>query len=407
MFSTLVSVLLGLTGVAVSLHAIGMWATWRYLRRKERTAAALPSELPPLSLLKPLKGDEDGLEANLISFYEQDYPAALQVVFTSTDADDPALAVARRVAQRYPHVETAFVLARPDYGMNPKVSNMHGGLQAVRHELFLQSDANVRLRPGYLRALVGQMLAQDASLIGSLVVGVGERTPGATLENLQLTAFTAPGLCMAEELASITCVLGKSMLLRRSEFEAMGGFGLVKDLLAEDYMLAQFYAQRGKRVALTTLSVINANSETRLPQFIKRHSRWLKMRAVVSTPGFIADLGSNPLPFAVGAVVASGFDARLLPVLPFVYAYKCFWDAALLRKLRGHGLGRAQLWATPARDLMLAAVWFYAAFSRTTEWRGRKLVLGPDSILLEAEAGGFGLRLLRRLGVLRGPVRLP
>jgi hypothetical protein len=56
---------------------------------------------------------------------------------------------------------------------------------------------------------------------------------------------------------------------------------------------------------------------------------------------------------------------------------------------------------------MLAAVWFYAAFSRTTEWRGRKLVLGPDSILLEAEAGGFGLRLLRRLGVLRGPVRLP
>jgi ceramide glucosyltransferase len=402
MFSTLVSVLLGLTGVAVLLHAIGMWATWRYLGRKPAHTATRPAALPPLSLLKPVKGDEDGLEANLVSFFDQDYPGALQVVFTSTDAGDPGMAVARRVAQRYPHVECAFVLARPDYGMNPKVSNMHGGFQAVRHELVLQSDANVRLRPGYLRDLVGQMLAEDASLIGSLVVGVGEQSVGATLENLQLTAFTAPGLCMAEELANITCVLGKSMLLRRSEFEALGGFGLVKDLLAEDYMLAQIYAQHGKRVVLTTLSVINANSHTSVPQFIKRHSRWLKMRAVVSAPGFAADLGSNPLPFAVAALFAGGFDLRVLPVIGFVYAYKCFWDAALLRRLRGHGLGRAQLWATPARDLMLAAVWFYAAFSRTTEWRGRRLVLGPDSMLLEAEAGSFGLRLLRRLGVLRG-----
>ena len=399
MFSTLVSVLLGLTGVAVSLHCIGMWATWRYLGRKPRPSAAPP--FPPLSLLKPLKGDEDGLETNLVSFFEQDYPGALQVVFTSTDADDPALAVARRVARRYPHVAASFVHARADFGMNPKVSNMHGGFQAVRHELVLQSDANVRLRPGYLRELVGQMIAKDASLIGSLVVGVGERSFGATLENLQLTAFTAPGLCMAEELAGITCVLGKSMLFRKSEFEALGGFELVKDLLAEDYMLAQIYARNGKRVCLTTLTVINANANTTLTQFISRHSRWLKMRAVVSTPGFIADLGSNPLPIAVAALIASEFDLRLAAVVLFVYAYKCVWDAMLLRRLRGHGLGAAQLWATPARDLMLAAVWFYAAFSRTTVWRGRRLVLGADSVLLHEE-GRLPLRLLRRLGVLRG-----
>lgn len=385
MFSTLTSVLLALAGVAVLMHRIGMWATWRYFARTPQPVAS-EGPLPPISLLKPIKGLEDGLEANLRSFFEQDYPGSMQIVFTSTAAHDPGMAVARDVARDYPHVEAVFVHARDDFGLNPKVANMHGGLQAVRHDLLLQSDANVRLQPGYLRALVAHMLAQGASLVGSLVIGEGERSAAATLENLQLTAFTAPGLCMAKELADITCVLGKSMLLRRSEFEQAGGFALVKDLLAEDYALCQIYAQRGKRIVMTTLRVSNINERTSLRQFASRHSRWLKMRAVVSAPGFIADLGSNPLPFALLAWLASGCDPRLLAVLAGTYAYKCTWDARLLRKLRGHGLGAAQLWATPARDLVLACIWLYAVFSRTTVWRGQRLVLGRGSLLLPADA---------------------
>jgi ceramide glucosyltransferase len=384
MFSTLVSVLLALTGVAVLLHRIGMWATWRYLARTpEPTVPA--GALPPISLLKPIKGLEDGLEGNLRSFFEQEYPGAIQIVFTSTAAHDPGMAVARQVARDYPHIESAFVHARDDFGLNPKVANMQGGLQAVRHDLLLQSDANVRLRPDYVRALVGYMLAENASLVGSLVVGEGERSLAATLENLQLTAFTAPGLCMAKELADITCVLGKSMLLKRSELEALGGLALVKDLLAEDYALCQIYTQHGKRIAMTTLRVSNVNQHTSLRQFTSRHSRWLKMRAVVSSAGFVADLGSNPLPFAALATIASGFDLRVLAVTAGVYAYKCTWDARLLHKLRGEGLGAAQFWATPARDLALAGIWLYAAFSRTTTWRGQRLVLGRGSLLLPDE----------------------
>jgi ceramide glucosyltransferase len=220
------------------------------------------------------------------------------------------------------------------------------------------------------------------------VIGAGERSAAATLENLQLTAFTAPGLCMAKELADITCVLGKSMLLRRSELEAAGGLVAVKDVLAEDYALCQIYAQRGLRIGMTTLRVSNINERTSFRQFASRHSRWLKMRAVVSAPGFAADLGSNPLPFALASWFASGFDVRVLAVLAGVYAYKCTWDRRLLLALRGHGLGGAQLWATPARDLALAGIWLYAAFSRTTIWRGQRLVLGRGSLLLPADSAG-------------------
>ena len=400
MFSTLVAVLLAMAGVGLLMHRIGMWAVWRYTARTPRTPQELGS-WPALTLLKPIKGSEEGLEKNLLSFYEQNYSGPLQIVFASTDAADEGLVVARAVAARYPAVESEFVIARDDFGRNPKVCNMQGALLRARHELVLQSDANVRLQPGYLQRLVARMQSEQAALIGSLVVGVGERSPGAVLENLQLTAFTAPGLCMAKELAGISCVLGKSMLFRRSDLERVGGLAQVKDLLAEDFVLAQRFEQEGLRVVLSTDAVHNVNVTTDLRQFAMRHSRWLKMRAVVSTPGFIADLASNPLPFAVAALVASGFDLRLLAVVAGVYAYKCVWDARLLRLLRGHGLGWQQLWATPARDLALAVIWVYALCSRTTEWRGRRLRLGPGSQLLDDE-GSLPLRLLRRLGFLRG-----
>jgi ceramide glucosyltransferase len=403
MFPTSVSSLLALTAVAMLFHRVGMWAVWRYLARASGAAAPVPTQaqaLPALSLLKPIKGLEDRLEQNLQSFFEQDYPAPLQIVFASTEASDPGMEVARRVAARYPHVRSEFVLARSDFGLNPKVCSIHGALMAATHDLVLQSDANVRLPAGYLASMVSEMVASEAALIGSVVVGVGEESFASKLENLQLTAFTAPGLCMAKELADITCVLGKAMFFRRSELDELGGLQRVKDVLAEDYVLVQLYEQHGRRVILSSTTVANVNARTSLRQFVSRHSRWLKMRATVSAAGYAADLGSNPLPLALIASVVSGFDPRVLCVLGIVYLYKCYWDRRLLLRFRGHGLGFAQLWATPVRDLMLAGIWCYALFSRTTVWRGQRLRLSAGSVL-QRDEGPLPLRLLRRIGLLR------
>lgn len=398
MFSTTVSVLLGLTGVALLFHRVGMFAALRFVDRQR--SAQLPESLPAVTLLKPIKGLEDGIEDNLRSFFEQAYPGPLQIVFCSIDPQDPGIAVARAVAARYPHVEAEFVVSRDDFGLNPKVSNMRGGLLAARHDLVLQSDANVRLQPGHLARMVARKLEEGASLIGSLVVGVGEQSAPATLENLQLTAFTAPGLCIAKELADITCVLGKAMLFSRKELETLGGLAAVKDVLAEDFVLCQLYQDAGKRLVLSADPVLNVNARTRWPQFFARHSRWMKMRVVASLPGYFADLGANPLPFAVAAWLASGCELRLLPLLLTVHAYKCAWDRSLLIRLRGQSLGWAQLWATPARDFALTAIWAYALFSRTTVWRGQKLVLGPGTRLLAAEPP-LSQRVLRRVGLIR------
>ncbi len=58
-------------------------------------------DLPAVSLLVPLHGDEPGLEENLRAFALQDYPVC-QLVLGVARADDRALAIAQRVAAALP-----------------------------------------------------------------------------------------------------------------------------------------------------------------------------------------------------------------------------------------------------------------------------------------------------------------
>ena len=70
--------LLGLFGLFTSSVFLGMVliGAWRFRREAVREDARLgerPEFLPAISLFKPVHGDEDGLEANLRTFFEQDY----------------------------------------------------------------------------------------------------------------------------------------------------------------------------------------------------------------------------------------------------------------------------------------------------------------------------------------------
>ena len=56
-----------------------------------------------ISILKPLAGVDEGLEENLRTFFEQDYPH-FEILFAVRNPEDPAIAVVERLSARYPAV---------------------------------------------------------------------------------------------------------------------------------------------------------------------------------------------------------------------------------------------------------------------------------------------------------------
>src|SRR5262245_32310930 len=105
--TTVAWILLGCSALALFMWLLGIGATIRHTTRPPFSVPA--DRLPPISVLKPIKGAEEGLEENLRSFYRQDYPGDREVVFATTEPDDAALPIARKIAAEFPEVPTRFV----------------------------------------------------------------------------------------------------------------------------------------------------------------------------------------------------------------------------------------------------------------------------------------------------------
>src|SRR3984893_8681024 len=132
-------------------------------RRKQLNQPPLPeSQLPPVSILKPLKGVDPEIWESFCSHCEQEYPQ-FQLIFGVSDPGDPAMEVVRKLQARYPKLPIELIVCDRVLGANIKVSNLAQMLPAARHELLLVNDGDIRVPTDYLRKVIAPL---TNSLVG-------------------------------------------------------------------------------------------------------------------------------------------------------------------------------------------------------------------------------------------------
>ena len=368
-----------LVAASVGACALQFRSAWKTLRQARADERGDGCDLPPVSILKPLKGVDDRLLSNLAAFCRLDYPE-YEVIFCLQGASDPAWRVARKVMEAHPDRQISIVVSDCREGRNPKVNNMMPGYAAARYPYVLISDSNVAPTPGYLREAISHFRDPGVGLVSHLVRGVGARTLGARLESQHLNTFILPSVCLLDGVLSMQCVIGKSMLMRREDLDALGGLAGVKDYLAEDYILGERFRKAGWKVVVSPSPVDTVNVYRTVRQFLSRHARWNRMRFSIAGPAYFGEILSNPVGLALLAVAATGGEPEALRVALLAAAAKTAMDAALLVRL---GERREARWAflAPLRDLMAFGLWFSAFFFRNVEWRGKTYRIGPGSRL--------------------------
>jgi ceramide glucosyltransferase len=347
--------------LAILLGSAAMAAVEPWLRRSPSRV-----DMPPLSVIVPVKETAPELEPALASLLSQNY-ADFEVLISATDELSPAIAQARDIAAQYPRVPVRFIARDPHAADNPKINNLALPIAEASHDLIVVKDATIRLKDRRLTEMAGRF-ADDTGLVVSVPLGMEPENFAAEIECAAMNGYVARFL-LAASVLGMGFGIGAAMLFSRRDFERAGGIARIARAAGEDHAISKMLAGIGRKtvIAGTVEQIIGTRN---LSGVWNRQLRWAVCRRCEEPAIFYAELGFSPLVASLaGAAGAATFGAAPAVVFGGTVAA---WVAAdcLLSAAKGWPLSWRSPFAALCFIFVFPLIWLQARFVRRIFWGG-------------------------------------
>jgi ceramide glucosyltransferase len=322
-------------------------------------------DLPPVSLVVPVKALDPGFQRAQESLLSQAYPQA-ELIVSAAEEDSPALAAMRDIASRYSGRPVRILRSSGHFAASPKLNNLVAPFREARHELIFMKDSNTILAPGDLEAAVRQ-LTSEVGLVVAIPVATAAQNFSARIEESIMNGAHARVLMTASLLRREVGV-GKFMLFRRSDLDGAGGIAALASTVGEDNAMGKALARLGLRTVFSHRVVLQELGQRRLADVYDRQMRWAVIRRDEERLAFIGE----PLSFVLPAGLAAAIAAPLVGLSPLLAAAATIagWFAAeaFLALAKGWGLSLAAPAAFLCREILLPYVWLSAWLTNKVVW---------------------------------------
>lgn len=373
MVSTIRIVLLILAFAPLAYYILSLYCVFDYFRHVRRLPPSDGSFLPPVSILKPVRGADCEAYENFASFCRLDYPE-YEIIFAASDQEDPVIPVIQRLQKDFPERNIRLATGVARLGTNNKVNNLCRLVLEAEHDFVVMSDSDVRVDRDYLRDVAALLADPKVGLVTAFYRGIPVRGLVSDMDALGMYTDSAPSALVARKLeGKMQFAFGWTMATTKSVLAGIGGFESMVNHHSDDFELGNRISRLGYRVELMRKPVWMVCPKGSLGEFIKRELRWSIGLRNVRPAGYLGMLFTHGLPWtmlASGVAAIAGWTGLSVAYL-LAYLFLrlgVVWVTGVWG-LHDARIGR-KLYLVPLRDALSFFTWVAGLFSDKIVWRG-------------------------------------
>ena len=361
-----------------------------YADRDKKTYEKYAANLPPVSVLKPVHGNESRLKENIESFFRQDYPH-YEILFAADEPDDAAIAVIKEICARYPNVPSRIlVTGQPPWPNAPNYC-FHRLSEVAAHEILVTSDSDVEVSPDYLRDVVPPLLDPQVGAVTCVFRGKSAGGIWADLDAIgQSVEFTA-GVLTANLLEGTKFGLGPTIALRKDSIGRIGGYAAVRQYLSNDFVVGNFIYKAGFRVVLSGHVVSHVSPKMTFRRMWERQLRWAMGTRYSRPKGHLGSGLTFAVPYGILGLISGLMLGR--PMLGVALLVAALVNRMAQSWIVGwwavrDPIARVAAVLYPLRDLHGFIVWCASYMGKRSLWRDNNYVLLKGGKLVARRANG-------------------
>src|SRR5581483_2624580 len=284
---------------ATAVHLASILIVAVRFRRDARQAGVAPqSQLPPVSLVRPLCGIDNYGDDTLRSTFTLDY-SDYEILFCVASAKDPVVPMVEALIAEYPGVNAKLLIGNEKVNNNPKLNNVLKGWRAAAHDWIILADSNVLMPADYIARLFASWRA-DTGLVASPPIGCRPDGLWAEVECAFLNTYQARWQYVVD-CCGFGFAQGKTLFWRRADLEAAGGIEALAKEVAEDAAATKIVRDAGLKVRLIDRPLAQPLGRRSMREVWNRQLRWARLRRASFFLSFLPEILSGGILTAIAA----------------------------------------------------------------------------------------------------------
>ena len=361
-------IILGLAAVPAIYYVLVLYSTIEFFSRAKKEFPEQARYTPPVSCLKPVRGLDVEAYENFASFCRQNYPE-YEILFC-VDEDDPAVAVIKKLMRDFPDRTIRLLYGSRREAINDKVARLVRLVGEAQYEMLVIADADVRVQPNYLRAVVAPFRDPKVGGATCLYVSTKETSFIQRLHAIGMSSDFFAGIMVAWKLDGVKFAFGQTIVARRQSLAGFGGYQAIENRPADDLLVGRLIAEQGYEVKLLPHTVEAVADFSSMRDLMDKRVRWMTVMRGMRPWGHLGLIFTWGLPWALLAIAVHPTAAVALAYLGGYMALRI----AMTWLIGIRGLKESGLWSKmaliPLWDAVAFLIWLISFGRKTIRWRG-------------------------------------